>query len=129
MEGFEPFPQELRAMLKSEEISSLLSISSKTLERRYRKEIDEGRAQARLSVEAVIYRRITSADKSIATANLQKWWMDRNFPVENSDHGQPIRALVRVDLPDNGRGHPSFLLQNRPRIIDKAITPPKSEGN
>jgi hypothetical protein len=91
-------------MLKGEEISSLLSISSKTLERRYRREIDEGRAQARLTVEAVIYKRITSSDKGMATANLQRWWMDRNFPVENNATGKPIRALVTVNLPDNGRG-------------------------
>jgi hypothetical protein len=92
-------------MLKSEEISSLLRISSRTLERRYRKEIDEGRAEARLKVEGVIYKRVTSSDKSMATANLQRWFMDRNFPVEvNAPGGILNRTLVTVNLPDNGRG-------------------------
>ena len=99
-------------MLHPQEISSVLSISSKTLERRYQKEIDEGRAQSRLKVETVIYKRVTSSDKGMATAHLQRWWMDRNFPVENNDPGQPIRALVTVNLPDNGRSHPDFLAQN-----------------
>jgi hypothetical protein len=106
-------------MLKSEEISALLRISSKTLERRYRVQIDEGRAEARLKVEGVLYKRVTSTDKGMATANLQRWWMDRNFPVENNAPGQPIRALVTVNLPDNGRGHPDFLRQYA------KVTPPK----
>jgi hypothetical protein len=106
-------------MLKSEEISSLLSISSKTLERRYRKEIDEGRAEARLKVEGVIHKRITSSDKGMATAHLQRWWMDRNFPVEANAPGQQ-RPLVTVTLPRNGFEHPNFRLQNRgtTKIID-----------
>ena len=99
-------------MLKPQEISSVLEISSKTLEKRYQKEIDEGRAQARLKVEDVLFKRVTSDDKSMATANLQRWWMDRNFPVEANDPGQPIGALVTVNLPDNGRSHPDFIAQN-----------------
>src|SRR5277367_3445017 len=92
-------------MLKADEISVLLKITTRTLNNRYRKEIDEGRAQARLKVDGVIYKRVTSTDKTMATANLQRWWMDRNFPVENSAPGQMLqRTLVTVNLPDNGRG-------------------------
>jgi len=41
----------------------------------------------------------------MATANLQRWWMDRNFPVEvNAPGGILNRTLVTVNLPDNGRG-------------------------
>jgi hypothetical protein len=75
------------------------------LERRYRTEIDAGRAEARLKVEGVIYKRVTSTDKTMATANLQRWWMDRNFPVETIAPGGMLqRTLVTVNLPDNGRG-------------------------
>jgi hypothetical protein len=108
--------------LNHQEIASLLKISSKTLERRYRKEIEEGRAQARLSVEAVIYKRVTSNDKSIATANLQKWWMDRNYPVEGKDPGEQ-RPMVTITLPDNGSDHPSFRRHsgNQLRIVDATV--------
>jgi hypothetical protein len=110
-------------MLKLDEISALLRISSRTISTRYRKEIDEGRAEARHKVENVIYKRVTSSDKGMATANLQRWWMDRNFPVEaNAPGGMLQRPLVTVNLPDNGRGHPDFLRQYH---TPKAITSPK----
>ena len=99
-------------MLKPDEISVLLKITSRTLYNRYRKEIDDGRAQARQKVEGVLYKRVTSSDKSMATANLQRWWMDRNFPVEAKDHGEQQRPFVTINLPDNGRSHPDFIAQN-----------------
>jgi hypothetical protein len=105
-------------MLKTHEIASIPCISYKTIERRYRKELDEGRAQARLKVEDVLFKRVTSDDKSIAMANLQRWWMDRNFPVENNDPGPPLRALVSVNLPDNGRGFQPIQSRRAPKLIE-----------
>ena len=67
----------------------------------------------------MIFKRITSDDKSMATANLQRWWMDRNFPVESNDPGQMLqRPLVTVNLPDNGRGFQPITMRRAPKLLE-----------
>jgi hypothetical protein len=99
-------------MLKPQEIASIIGISAKTLERRYQKELDAGMAEIHASVITKLLKQITSDDKSMSTAHQRVWFLNRYHPAEVNDPGQPIRALVTVNLPDNGRSHPDFLAQN-----------------
>jgi hypothetical protein len=91
-------------MLKHDEIASIIGISRPTLVKRYRKEIDAGMAETHKSVITKLLKQITSDDKSMSTAHQRVWFLNRYHPAEPNDPGQPIRALVTVNLPDNGRG-------------------------
>jgi hypothetical protein len=110
--------------LTHEEIASILRISSKTLVRKYRKQLDEGKANAHASVSAKLFKQITSDDKSMSTAHQRVWWLNRNYPAESNDPGQPLRAIVTVNLPDNGRNpHLPRHQGGQVRIIDAVANP------
>ena len=99
-------------MLKTNEIASIIGISYKTVERRYKKELDAGMAETHASVMTKLMKQITSDDKSMSTAHQRVWFLNRYHPAEANDPGQPIRAIVSIDLPDNGRSHPDFIAKN-----------------
>jgi hypothetical protein len=111
-------------MLKTNEIAAILGISYKTVERRYKKELDAGMAETHQSVSAKLVKQITSDDKSMSTAHQRVWFLNRYHPAEDKDPGSQ-RPLVTVTLPRNGFEHPDFRLQNRgtTRIIDAKANP------
>jgi hypothetical protein len=111
-------------MLKTNEIAAILGISYKTVERRYKKELDAGMAETHQSVSAKLVKQITSDDKSMSTAHQRVWFLNRYHPREDNDPGSQ-RPLVTVTLPRNGFEHPNASLYNGGlvRIIDAVANP------
>jgi hypothetical protein len=114
-------------MLKTNEIASILGISYKTVERRYKKELDASMAEIHASVMTKLLKQITSDDKSMSTAHQRVWVLNRFHPAEANDPGEK-RHLVTITLPNNGR-NPHLPLHMGGSVIDaKAIAAPKLVG-
>jgi hypothetical protein len=118
-------------MLKTNEIASILGISYKTVERRYKKELDEGMAETHASVMTKLLKQIVSDDRSMSTAHQRVWFLNRFHPREDNDTGSMPTPRVIIELPDNGR-NPHLPRQSggQVRIIDGVATPlPLLKGN